>query len=164
MRVCREQLSDRVISPQKIIGALYMGQNSSLSRVCVGEGQMQLLKSNKWERNSRKFILRMSKSGQVGISVLAVAHLSYRMNHFGIHSPPVFFCRMKLVQMLFHDSLAISLSAEQRVVSEILGPWNQIREYQSDGFVNWITDGSEPSSSAPVYRICFGKLESSMYQ
>lgn len=87
-----------------------------------------------------------------GISVLAV---NYWMNHLGIHFfPLLFFCWMKLVQILSHDNFAISLSAKQRVRSEILGPWNQIREYQSDGFVGWITDGSQPPSSAPVYRIC----------
>lgn len=65
----------------------------------------------------------MSMSGQEGISVLADAYLNH-WNHFGIHFffLLLFFCRMKLVQMLSHDSLAISLSAEQRAVSEILGP------------------------------------------
>lgn len=131
-------------------------RNFSLSRVHVGEGQIQLLKSNKWNENSRKFIFWMSKGGIVFCYILQLLDEPFWDS---FHFPLFFFCWMKLVQMFSNDSLAISLSAEQRVVSEILGPWNQIREYESDGVVTWITDGSELPS-----RICFGKLKSFMYQ
>lgn len=82
--VCRVVVSYR---HKKMIGALCVRQNFSLSRVCARQGQIRLLKSDKWKENGRKFMFWISQ-----VKWDFVLAVNYWMKHLGIHFfPPLFF-------------------------------------------------------------------------
>lgn len=75
-----------------------MRQNVSLSR--VGRGKNHYSEVTNEKETAENSFFWLSKSGQVRISVLAVAHLSYWMNSFGV-LPPVFFLPNKACANVF---------------------------------------------------------------